>query len=88
MSPNEQRVRMDWRAFTPADSPKTPADLMSDPLHRDLATAKLEVDDPAFDFELDVYDFSRGAKRSAARTFSLREASDQRPVALIFGSYT
>ncbi len=88
MSLNEQLKRMDWRAFTPEDSPKTPADVMSDPVHQDLAKAKLGVGDPAFDFELGVYDFSRGAEWSTGRTFRLREVAEHRPVALIFGSYT
>ena len=43
---------------------------------------------PAFDFELPVFDFSDGAKRATGRTFQLSAVSAERPVALIFGSYT
>ena len=83
-----ERPKLDWRAFTPEDSPKTPMDVMADPLHRDLATAKLEPGDPAHDFALPVYDFSDGTERATGETFRLAEAAAERPVALIFGSYT
>ena len=78
----------DWRAFTPEDSPKTPMDVMADPLHQDLATPKLATGDPAHDFELAVCDFSDGTERRTGEIYSLAKASAQRPVALIFGSYT
>jgi hypothetical protein len=79
---------IDWRAFTPEDSPKTPMDLFADPVHRDLATAKLAQSDPAFDFELPVYDFSDGTRVETGRNFHLHGAASKRPVALVFGSYT
>jgi hypothetical protein len=79
---------IDWRAFTPDDSPRTPADVFADPVHRDLATAKLAQGDPAFDFDLPVYDFSDGSRVETGRRFQLRAAASQRPVALVFGSYT
>ncbi len=78
----------DWRAFTPEDSPKTPMDVMADPHHVDLATPKLAEGDPAYDFESAVYDFSAGTERNTGRTFRLLEAAREKPVALIFGSYT
>ena len=77
-----------WRAFTPDDSPKTPEDILNDPVVRDLATPKLAVGDPAFDFDLPVFDFSDGTDQATGERFCLRERSDARPVALIFGSYT
>ena len=77
-----------WRAFTPEDSPKTPLDTMKDPALRDLATPKLSVGDLAFDIELPVYDFSDGSERLTGETFHLSEIARDRPVALIFGSYT
>lgn len=80
--------KMNWRAFTPEDSPKTPMDIMSDPGHLDLATAKLAAGDACFDFELPVYDFSDGTEKATGRTFSLSAATRERPVALVFGSYT
>ena len=78
----------DWKAMTPDDSPKGLPDVMADPLHQDLSTAKLEEGDPAHDFELPLRDFSDGAERSTGETFHLKKAASERPVALIFGSYT
>ena len=84
----ESRTKFDWKAMTPEDSPKTPMDLARDPEMRDLATASLAEGDLAFDFELPVYDFSDGTERLTGETFSLLEVARDRPVALIFGSYT
>ncbi len=78
----------DWRAFTPEDSPKTPMDVLADPLHQRLATPDLAAGDPAYDFDLEVYDFSDGTERATGARFHLREAADAKPVALILGSYT
>jgi hypothetical protein len=77
-----------WAAMTPEDSPKTPPDLMADPVHRDLSTAKLAVGEEAFKFVLPVRDFSDGAGRATGGTFDLGSEAQKRPVALIFGSYT
>jgi hypothetical protein len=93
MASNEERLRsIDWRAFTPDDSPMTPLDVMADPLHKDLATPEVAVGDPAFDFELPIYDFSDGGERATDRRLRLSAAARERPVALIFalifGSYT
>ena len=78
----------DWKAITTDDSPKGLPDVMSDPVHQDLSTAKLEVGDLAYDFERPVSDFSDGVKRATGESFHLSEAAANRPVALIFGSYT
>ena len=78
----------DWKAFTPEDSPKGLPDVMADPRHQDLATAKLGAGDRAHDFNLPVCDFSEGAERSTGERFHLQGAARERPVALIFGSYT
>jgi hypothetical protein len=78
----------DWRAFTPEDSPRTLPDILADPVHRDLATAKLGPGDPAFDFDLPLYDFSDGTRVATGRRFRLQSAAAARPVALVFGSYT
>ncbi len=84
----EPRMKFDWRSITPEDSPKTPIDTMKDPLLRDLAKPKLSVGDPAFDIELPAYDFSAGYERLTGETFRLSKVADDRPVALIFGSFT
>ena len=78
----------DWRAFTPDDSPKGLPEVMADPLHQDLSTAKLSVGDPAEDFTLPLLDASEGGERETGETFCLRDRAASRPVALIFGSYT
>ena len=78
----------DWRAFTPDDSPKTPMDVMADSHHQALATASVTQGGPAHDFSSPIYDFSEGRKISTGATFNLLEAAREKPVALIFGSYT
>jgi hypothetical protein len=78
----------DWRAFTPEDSPKTPMDVMSDPVHRDLGTSSLKEGDDAYDFKSNIYDYSDGTEQSTGNVFHLAEAAREKPVALIFGSYT
>jgi hypothetical protein len=85
---SDEKPVFDWRAFTPEDSPKTPMDVMADPIHQDLSTPALATGDPAFDFDLPLYDFGDGTERATGERFRLREAADERPVALIFGSYT
>ena len=79
---------LDWKSFTPEDSPKTPMDVMADPAVRDLATAKVSTGDPAPDFELPVLNFSDGTEKATGETFCLSKAAAERPVALVFGSYT
>ena len=78
----------DWKALTPDDSPKGLPDVMADPLHQDLSTAKLDEGDVAHDFELSLCDFSDGSERETGRNFHLSRAAAEKPVALIFGSYT
>ncbi len=74
--------------MTPDDSPKTPNDLYSDAAVVDLATAKCAVGDEAYDFELPVFDFSDGIEQATGETMRLSHVARERPVALIFGSYT
>ncbi len=76
----------DWRRLTPDDSPKGLPDVMAE--HAHLMTPEVVPGDPAFDFELPVFDFSDGTERAPGRTFQLSAVSAERPVALIFGSYT
>ena len=63
----------DWRQITPEDSPKTP---------------DLREGDVAHNFRLMVFDFSTGEERATGEEFDLLERAQERPVALIFGSYT
>jgi hypothetical protein len=84
----EKLEGFDWRSMTPEDSPKTPADLFDDEVVRDLSTAKIAVGDDAYDFELPVNDFSDGIERVTDQTMRLSAVARERPVALIFGSYT
>ncbi len=69
---------------TPADSPLTMDDVMASPAHRDLSTPKLAVGDPAFDFTLPLLE----GHRQTGELVSLGDFAGNRPVALIFGSYT
>jgi len=78
----------DWRAFTPEDSPKTPMDILGDPTHERLATAELQEGDEAYDFTSAIYDFSDGTEKATGQHFQLAEVAREKPVALIFGSYT
>ena len=65
---------------TPADSPLTLGDVMSSPVYGKLMTPELAPGDPAFPFDLPLLDGS-GRIRPA-------DFTDERPVALVFGSYT
>ncbi len=65
---------------TPADSPLRLGDVMSSPFYRGLMTPELSPGDPAFPFDLPRLD---GAGRVALADFV-----GERPVALVFGSYT
>ena len=78
----------DWKAITPEDSPKTPVDVFADPKHQDLGTAKLKEGDTAYDFKSRIYDYSNGSEKDTGELFHLAEISKEKPVALIFGSYT
>ncbi len=80
--------KFDWRAITPEDSPKTPMDVLSDPLHKDLATPDVTEGGDAFFFARPLYDFSTGKRVETGNIFDLQVASAEKPVALIFGSYT
>jgi hypothetical protein len=78
----------DWRQFTPEDSPKTPMDVTADPKWQDLGTANLAAGDDAYDFTSAIYDFSDGTEKATGKHFHLADVAREKPVALIFGSYT
>ena len=52
------------------------------------AGAALAVGDDAYDFGSVVYDYSDGSEKVTGEMFHLAEITRQKPVALIFGSYT
>ena len=65
---------------TPPDSPLTLEDVMSSPAYRTLMTPDLVPGDPAFPFDLPLLDGSGRVR--------LADFAGERPVALVFGSYT
>ena len=65
---------------TPADSPLTLGDVMSSPFYGNLMSPELALGDPAFPFDLPLLD---GGGRIRLAGFA-----GERPVALVFGSYT
>jgi hypothetical protein len=65
---------------TPADSPLRLGDVMSSPFYGDLMTPKLSPGEPAFAFDLPLLDGSGRVR--------LADYTGERPVALVFGSYT
>jgi hypothetical protein len=71
---------------TPADSPLTLETAMASPLYRDLMAPELRPGEPAFAFELALLDPE--TRRPSGRTVRLADFAGDRPVALIFGSYT
>jgi len=75
------RTAIEMRSGTPADSPMTLADVMSDPGLRELRTPALGVGERAFDFTLSRFD-------DAAQTVRLSQFEAEKPVALVLGSYT
>ena len=71
---------------TPADSPLTLETAMASPLYRRLMEPELQPGERAFPFELPLLD-PRTHKLSSKR-IRLADFVGERPVALIFGSYT
>lgn len=65
---------------TPADSPLTLGDVMSSPFYGNLMSPEVRVGDPAFPFELPRLDGGGHVR--------LADVAGERPVALVFGSYT
>jgi hypothetical protein len=63
-------------------------DVWAAPRLKELSTPDLSVGDMAFDFELPVYDYAEGVERATDKTFHLLSEAKDRPVALVFGSYT
>jgi hypothetical protein len=74
------------RPETPADSPLTLEEVMSSPVYLALRTPDVVVGDPAVDFELPLLDVETHER--TGETVRLSSFAGERPVALIFGSYT
>lgn len=78
----------DWKAHTPDDSPMTAPEVIADERHKMLSTADIKTGDSAYNFASPIYDFSSGVETPTGAHFDLLEVAQQKPVALIFGSYT
>ena len=68
------------RGLAPKDSPRNLQDVLADPDYRDLTRPKVAVGETAPDFELPLVE--------GCGTARLSEFLRERPVALVFGSYT
>jgi hypothetical protein len=71
---------------TPADSPLTLEDAMTSPVYLRLRTPDLAPGEPAFPFDLPLLD-PQTYRPTGARV-RLGDFAGERPVALVFGSYT
>ena len=71
---------------TPADSPLTLEQAMASPLYRRLMAPELKPGEPAFPFELPLLDPE--SHRPSGERVRLAAFARERPVALVFGSYT
>ena len=71
---------------TPADSQLTLETAMAAPLYRKLMDPELRPGEPAFAFELPLLDPE--THRPSGERVRLAEFAGDRPVALVFGSYT
>jgi hypothetical protein len=86
VDPRRPTLGMVWsmvrhgRGLAPKDSPRNLQDVLADPEYRDLTRPKVAEGATAPDFELPLVDGGGSARLSDL----LRE----RPVALVFGSYT
>ena len=71
---------------TPPDSPLALEDVMSSPAYRRLMTPELALGDTAFPFDLPLLDPE--SHRPSGQRVRLADLAGERPVALVFGSYT
>jgi hypothetical protein len=71
---------------TPADSPLTLDDVMASPVYRELMTPSLALGDPAVPLDLPLLD--PDTRRPGGDRVRLADFAGERPVALVFGSYT
>ncbi|MGH3072842.1 MAG: hypothetical protein ACRDNB_11335 [Gaiellaceae bacterium] len=71
---------------TPADSPLTLEQAMSSPFYGNLMAPELRPGETAVDFELPLLDPE--THHPSGRRVRLGDFAGERPVALVFGSYT
>ena len=71
---------------TPADSPLTLETAMASPLYRRLMAPEVRPAEPAFPFDLPRLDSE--THRPSGDRVRLEDFAGERPVALVFGSYT
>lgn len=71
---------------TPPDSPLTLEQAMASPLYRTLMAPELAPGEPAFPFDLPLLD--PGTHAPSGERVRLADFTGERPVALVFGSYT
>ena len=71
---------------TPPDSPLTLETAMASPLYRKLMDPELRPGEPAFAFELPL--LAPETHRPSGERVRLADFAGERPVVLIFGSYT
>ena len=71
---------------TPVDSPLRLGDVMSSPFYGNLMTPELVPGDRAFPFELALLDSE--TQLPSGERVRLADFAGERPVALVFGSYT
>jgi hypothetical protein len=71
---------------TPADSPLTLEAAMASPLYQRLMAPELAPGEAAFPFDLPLLDPE--THRPLDKRVRLRDFAGERPVALVFGSYT
>ncbi|MFV1991621.1 MAG: hypothetical protein ACC652_12860 [Acidimicrobiales bacterium] len=77
-----------YAKITPEDSTQTMLEAFSDPDFANMTVPTIAEGEPAYDFDLALYDFSSGARTDTGKTFRLQAMAANQPVALIFGSYT
>ncbi|HUH14516.1 MAG TPA: hypothetical protein VML35_01375 [Gaiellaceae bacterium] len=71
---------------TPPDSPLTLDEVMSSPFYGNLMAPAVAPGEPAFPFDLPLLDPETHAP--SGERVRLAEFAGERPVALVFGSYT
>ena len=71
---------------TPADSPLTLETAMASPRYQGLMAPELAPGQPAFPFDLPLLDPE--THRPSGQRVRMADCAGERPVALLFGSYT